>query len=63
MKQLLQKWRVFLDDQSGQDMIEYALVVAVIGLGTIACLKGLASNIANFWNGFFAKAATIWPLS
>lgn len=38
----------FLYDDSGQDMIEYALVAATIGLGTVAGVNGLASHIANY---------------
>ena len=34
-------------DESGQDMIEYALLAALIGLGAIASLKGLATAIKN----------------
>ncbi len=37
-----------LHDDSGQDMIEYALVAATIGLGTVAGVNGLASHIANY---------------
>ena len=29
-------------DESGQDLVEYALIVAVLGLGAIATLKGVA---------------------
>ena len=30
--------------EDGQDVIEYALVTALIGLGAIVCLKGLSST-------------------
>jgi pilus assembly protein Flp/PilA len=33
-------------DESGQDLVEYALVVGLLGLGAIATLKGVASNVA-----------------
>jgi pilus assembly protein Flp/PilA len=35
----------FLQDESGQDLIEYALVAAVIGLGSVAAMSTLAGNI------------------
>jgi pilus assembly protein Flp/PilA len=35
-------------NESGQDMIEYALVAATIGLGTVAGVHGLASSVANY---------------
>jgi len=45
-----------LCDDSGQDMIEYALVAASIGLGTVAGVNGLAAHISNYLtivdNGF-----------
>lgn len=39
-----------LCDDSGQDMIEYALVAATIGLGTVAGVNGLAAHISNYLN-------------
>jgi pilus assembly protein Flp/PilA len=34
-------------DESGQDLIEYALVAAMIGLGAAATLKGFATTIGT----------------
>ena len=48
MKQLLKK---FMQDESGQDLIEYALVAALIGLGIIASMNALSTSIANTFNG------------
>ena len=42
--------RLFADDESGQDMIEYALVASFVGLGTIAGVNGIAAKIANDLN-------------
>jgi pilus assembly protein Flp/PilA len=36
-----------LHDESGQDLIEYALVAAVIGLGAAASMRTLATTIAT----------------
>jgi pilus assembly protein Flp/PilA len=36
-----------LADESGQDLIEYVLLAAVLGLGTVACLQGLTRSIGN----------------
>ena len=41
----------FLKDESGQDLIEYALVAALIGLGSVAAMTGLSNSIANTFNG------------
>ncbi len=37
----------FLGDESGQDLIEYALIAALIGLGAVVSMKGLATKIGN----------------
>ena len=37
-------------DESGQDLIEYALVAATIGLGTVAGVNGLAASISRDMN-------------
>ena len=50
----------FLKDESAQDMIEYALVSAVIALGCIAAISGLANPIVKGLNSIannFANAA------
>ena len=48
MKQLIMK---FMKEESGQDLIEYALVAALVGLGSVAAMGGLANSIANTFNG------------
>ena len=38
-------------DESGQDLIEYALVAALVGLAAVATIKGLGTKIgAAFTN-------------
>jgi len=39
-----------LRDESGQDLIEYALVAALIGLFAITAMKGVANGISNAFN-------------
>jgi pilus assembly protein Flp/PilA len=39
------------NDESGQDLIEYALVAALVGLGAVASMKTLATAI----NGAFTS--------
>ena len=48
MKQLLQN---LITEESGQDLIEYALVAALVGLGSVASMNSLASAIGNTFNG------------
>jgi len=42
-KQIL---RSFLRDDSGQDLIEYALIATLIAVGAIASLTTVATNLA-----------------
>ncbi len=44
----------FLRDESGQDLIEYALVAAIIALGATTAMSSLASAIS----GAFTKIGT-----
>jgi pilus assembly protein Flp/PilA len=37
----------FWNDESGQDLIEYALVAALVGLGAVASMNSLASAIGS----------------
>ena len=45
MKNLKQLLNHFVADESGQDLIEYALVAALVGLGAVASMRGLANSI------------------
>jgi pilus assembly protein Flp/PilA len=47
MKQLLKN---LMTEDSGQDLIEYALVSALIGLGAIASITALKNSIASSFN-------------
>lgn len=48
MTQLLKK---FVADESGQDMIEYALIAALVGLSTATVLRNLDVDIKGAFNG------------
>ena len=48
MKQLLKK---LATEDSGQDLIEYALVAALVGLGAVVAMKGLSNNVGKTFNG------------
>jgi pilus assembly protein Flp/PilA len=47
MKSLNELVRSLLGSESGQDMIEYSLVAALIGLAAIVSIKGLSTHIAT----------------
>jgi pilus assembly protein Flp/PilA len=36
-----------MNDESGQDLIEYALVAGLIGLGAVAAMTGLSTKIGT----------------
>jgi pilus assembly protein Flp/PilA len=40
-------WSTLVRDESAQDLIEYALVAALVGLGAVASLKGLATSVST----------------
>lgn len=39
-----------ITDDSGQDLIEYALVAALVGLGAVAAMRGLGNSIKTSFN-------------
>lgn len=44
-----------LCDESGQDLIEYALVAALIALGATTAMTGLATSISSALSGVGSK--------
>lgn len=42
--------QAFWREEDGQDLIEYALLMAFIALGAVAVLTTLKSNITTLWN-------------
>jgi pilus assembly protein Flp/PilA len=54
MNNFLLKVRICFDtliaDEEGQDMVEYALVVALVAFGAVLGMKGLASGINSEFN-------------
>ena len=43
--------RQLVVDEAGQDIIEYALMAALVGLGTVTAMGNLSSSIYNFYVG------------
>jgi pilus assembly protein Flp/PilA len=54
LKSLGNLWR----DESGQDLIEYALVAAIIALAAIAAMTTLATNISNAFSAVGSKLSS-----
>jgi pilus assembly protein Flp/PilA len=50
MKNAKQLFKKLIAEDSGQDLIEYALVAALVGLGSIAAISGLKNSISSSFN-------------
>ena len=48
----------FLAEESGQDLIEYALLTALVGLGAVVSIKGLATKITTAFNSIGTTLTT-----
>ena len=49
MKTFHNAWKTLKEDESGQDLIEYALVAGLIGLVAVASLQLLAASITKIF--------------
>ena len=45
-------------DESGQDLIEYALVAALVGLAAVASMKTLGTSIGTAFTSISTKLTT-----
>jgi pilus assembly protein Flp/PilA len=48
MKHLIER---LIAEDSGQDMIEYGLIAAIVALGTATVIRGLDNSIKNSFSG------------
>ncbi len=49
----------FVLDESGQDLLEFALVAAMLSLCAVASLKGLSNDVLILWNGLYAGLSSV----
>ena len=42
--------RWFIEEEQGQDLVEYALLASLVALASIAALKVLGGKISTFYN-------------
>jgi pilus assembly protein Flp/PilA len=54
MKKFLQR---FWKETDGQDLVEYALIVAVIALGLIAAVRAVAAALVSLYESISAALA------
>lgn len=45
MQNFKQLMNAFISDESGQDLIEYALVASLVALGAVASMRSIATSI------------------
>jgi pilus assembly protein Flp/PilA len=50
--------RRFLNEETGQDLVEYALVVALIALGATASMSSLATSFSTAFSSVGSKVST-----
>jgi pilus assembly protein Flp/PilA len=55
MKQLVKN---LVSEDSGQDLIEYALVAALVGIGALGAMKGLSTQIGATFNSVTTSLST-----
>jgi Flp pilus assembly pilin Flp len=48
---MLLRWSAALwRDEDGQDLVEYALLMAFVALAAVSLLQHVSSNISSLWN-------------
>jgi pilus assembly protein Flp/PilA len=52
------RFQILIDREDGQDMVEYALIVALVALAAITGTKGLAQGINNAFVNLSSKLAS-----
>jgi len=58
MKASIKLFTNLLKDESGQDLIEYALVAGLIGLGAVTMMSGLSNTIGAAFNSVGSKVTS-----
>jgi Flp pilus assembly pilin Flp len=48
----------FWNEEDGQDMVEYSLLLAFIALAAVALLSGIKSNINKIWTSISTNLAS-----
>ena len=56
---LLQYVKAFLREEEGQDLVEYALVVATVALVLISSVNNLSQGIVSLYESMTADLASI----
>jgi len=63
MIRISQLAKILLHDESGQDLIEYALVTALVGLAAVAVLRTVATAIVTLFTSIATTLNSAAPAS
>lgn len=58
LQKLHAKFYFLLNSEEGQDLVEYALVVALIAFGAVAAMQGLSSEINTAFQTISSELAS-----
>ena len=50
----------FISDDSGQDLIEYALLTAIIGIAGLLALKAISTKMGTAYSGWNTAGQNAW---
>lgn len=45
----MRNWKLFFRDESGQDLVEYSLLMAFVCLASAAMFIGVGKTVASIW--------------
>jgi len=51
-------WKNLWRDESGQDLLEYCLIACCLALGSVATLKGVATNVGSLFTSIGTTLTT-----
>ena len=57
-KNMKRIWKRLINEQNGQDLVEYALLAAVVALGSVAALNAFSTIINTAWTAISAKLSS-----
>jgi Flp pilus assembly pilin Flp len=55
---LMQTLKLALEDERGQDIVEYAIVLSLIATGAVAAVNGLAASISTGLTSLSGRVST-----
>jgi pilus assembly protein Flp/PilA len=58
MKNIKQLMQNLMSEDSGQDLIEYTLIAALVALGAVAAMKTLGNTVGNTFNNVANQVST-----